>query len=151
MSKVFSKEDKELSVLKIFINNKSVIFDEKLIDLNKTEPTDIRYDGVNYQITEGDKEAVQERRNITSKGYSYSVIRDISDIAELLLNGTLSKKSIRSDVDTILLIEVESNGFLDYESLGYKLSTWAVDNINLCNCWKEIYLVYRESNIRLSY
>lgn len=148
-SKVVTKEDVELETLKKFLINKSVVFDEALVDSNKTEPTDIRYNGINYQITEGDKEAVQERRQITSKGIPYSTIRDVWNIAEILLRGTLAKKATRSDINTVLLIDVISTGGRDFKSLEKELSVWAVQNTDLCNCWKEIYLVYRGANIRL--
>lgn len=148
-SKVVTKEDVELETLRKFLNNRAVIFDSTLIDSNKTEPTDIRYDGINYQITEGDKEAVQEHRRITSKGISYSTIRDIRDIGEVLLRGTLTKKSIRSDSNTVLLIDVVSTGGRDFKSLGTELSIWASENINICNCWKEVFLVYSETNVKL--
>jgi len=144
-----TKEDIELETLKKFLNNKSVVFNGALISSDKIEPTDIRYNNINYQITEGDKAAVQERRQITSKGSTYSTIRDIHNIAEALLRGTLTKKSLRSDPNTVLLIDVMSTGGRDFESLEKELSTWVIDNINLCSCWKEIYLVYREANIRL--
>lgn len=148
-SKIITKEDVELETLKKFLDNKSVIFDETLVDSNKEEPTDIRYNGVNYQITEGDKEVVQERRKITSKGTQFFAMRDIRNIAELLLRGTLTKKSTRSDRNTVLLVDVMSTGGRDFKSLEEELSAWAINNINLCNCWKEIYLVYRRANVKL--
>lgn len=148
-SKVATKEDVELETFKNYLNNRAIVFDEALIDANKNEPTDIRYDGVNYQITEGDKEAVQECRRITSKGISYCTIRDINNIAEVLLRGALTKKSIRSDSNTVLLISVGSTGGRDFESLGKELSYWVSENITICNCWMDIYLVYSEANVRL--
>ncbi len=147
--KSVTKEDVELETLKKFLSNKKIVFDEKLIDLNKAEPTDIRYNDINYQITEGDKEIVQECRQITSKRITYYTIRDIHKISEILLRGTLTRKSTRSDPDTVLLIDVMSTGGRNFESLANELSAWAVQNISLCNCWKEIYLVYREANIKL--
>ena len=150
-SKVVIKEDVELETLKKFLNNQSVVFDKKLVDPSKTEPTDIRYDGINYQITEGDKKEVQTRRQITSKGTTYLTIRDTTNIAELLLRSSLKKKSTRSDSNTVLLIDVMSTGGRDWDTLGKELSAWASQNSNLCSCWKEIYLVYREKNVKLAF
>ncbi len=150
-SKIVTQDDVELETLKKFLDNKSVIFNETLIDLNKKEPTDIRYNGINYQITEGDKEAAQERLQVTSKSVLYFIIRDISNVAEILLRGTLDKKSIRSDSNTVLLIDVLSTGGRDWETLDKELSAWAVQNVNLCNCWKGIYLVYRGKNVKLNF
>ena len=105
-----NKEEVELETLKTFLHNKGMAFDYSLIDYKKNDPTDIRYDGSNYQITIGDKEQVCEMRKVTSKGQIYTNIRSIFNIADLLLKGALEKKSTRADKDTILLIEARSTG-----------------------------------------
>lgn len=150
-SKVVTKKDVELETLKKFLKNQSGIFNDSFIGSNKGEPTDIRYDGINYQITEGDKEAIQERRQITSKNTSFSGIRNTVNIAELLLRGTLEKKSTRSDSNIVLLIDVMSSGGRNWNELEKEVSAWAKNNLSLCNCWKEIYLVYRSKNVKLSF
>lgn len=146
-----SQQQVELNTLSIFLNNQNFLFDETLIDYKKQEPTDIRYNGINYQITEGDKMQIQKTRQVTSKkGNIYSTIRDTTDIIEILLGETLRKKSLRSDSNTVLLVEVFSTGGYDFDTLSKELSTWSKLNANLCNCWKEIYLVYPNANIRLT-
>ena len=151
-SKIVTKEDVELETLKTFLHNANVQFSDKLIEHGRGEPTDIRYDGTNYQITIGDKEAVEERRKVTSKkGSAYSNIRDVSNIISLLLNGALTKKSLRSDKETILLIDVMSTGGLDWDTLRNRASEWANNNQNLCQGWKKIYLVFRQKNIQIEF
>ncbi len=149
-SKVVTKEDVELETLKKFLKNKHFVFDKNLIDKHKIEPTDLRYKGINYQITEGDKVAVQSRRQPNSKGVPFFSVRNANNIAELLLKDTLKKKSTRSDTSTVLLVDVMSNGGRDWTDLEKEVSAWAKNNLSLCNCWKEIYLVYRGKNIKLS-
>lgn len=145
-----TKEDIEFETLKTFLKNDGKKFNGTLIDSDKIEPADIRYDGINYQITIGDKEETQTKRNITSKGECYVNIRDTSNVMPLLLKGAVTKKSTRSDNGTILLIEVSSTGNLGWEQLKTQASSWGKSNINICNGWKEIYLVYSDNNIKVS-
>ena len=150
-SKKYTKKEVELETLMNFLQNKGINFNNSLLDKNKIEPSDIRYDGVNYQITIGDKEQVQEMRKITSKGQIYVGIRNISNIFDLLLKGALTKKVVRSDKSTILLVDVFSTGNLNPIEFENGLSKWAIANVNLCKVWKEIYLVFRNKNVRLNW
>lgn len=146
-----TKEDIELETLKIFLKNNNIDFKDVLIGSTKKEPTDIRYDGANYQITIGDKEIVAEMRRKTSKGQSLTAIRNVSNIVALLLGGALTKKTLRADSDTILLLDVASTGNNTWEDLKTKASKWAKNNIDKCKVWKEIYLIYSDKNIKVEY
>lgn len=146
-----TKEDVELETLKDFLRNKNIKFDDSLLSSKKNEPTDIRYNNVNYQVTTGDKVLIEKmRRKEASKERKYSHgIKKPDNIIDLLLKESLEKKSIRSDKNTILLIDVMRDGFLSLENLKKQASNWAINNLNLCNVWKEIYLVYSDKNIKI--
>lgn len=148
---MITKQDVELGTLKNYLQNEGLKFNTLLIDLGTNEPIDIRYDNNNYQITIGDKEEVEARRKITSKQQIYTHIRDISNIAELLLRGAVTKKSNRSSLDTILLIDVSSTGNLNWSELEIETSRWASTNNSLCKVWKMIILVFSDKNIKLNW
>ena len=146
-----TKEDIELETLKTFLINNGEEFSKTLVDSNKSEPTDIRYDNINYQITLGDKEVVEETRKGESKSRIYTSIRNTADIILLLLDGTLTKKSLRADSNTILLLEVSSTGNNTWDELTARASKWAKEHTEKCKVWKEIYLVYSDKNIKVEY
>lgn len=149
LSEKVSKEFVELETLKTFLRNKGKAFDGSLIEHNTSEPTDIKYDSVNYQITIGDKEHIEKMRRVTSKGKVYTNIRNVSDIANLLLRGALEKKANRSDKNTILLIEVESRGGRSWPELQGEISGWISQNLLLLSDWLQIYSVFNDKNIQL--
>lgn len=144
-----TQQDVEREVLKRFLANKGVQFCLELIEKGAAEPTDIRYAGISYQITEGDKEQVQSRRReIYKEGGSLTVASTL-DLPERLLRRTLEKKEVRSDSEIVLLIDLMSKGALSDQELSKEVSNWANNNRNLCECWKEIYLVYRGKNVKV--
>jgi len=149
-SKKISKEEVELETLKSFLKNRELLFDSLFVDSNKSEPTDIRYNGVNYQITIGDKEQVQRMRKLMSKELIVVEIRNFANIPDLLLSGALQKKATRSDKNTILLIEASSTGGLDWPTLQAEVSKYASGRAELCSGWKEIYLVFKDKNLRVN-
>lgn len=144
-----TQKDIELDTLKNYLQNEGLEFNDLLIDNQISEPVDIRYNSINYQVTIGDKEKIEEMRRVTSKGERYIKIRSVSNIAELLLRGALTKKSTRSDSNTILLIEVSSTGGLNWKDLENEVSRWASANYLLCKGWKIIFLVFNNKNIKL--
>lgn len=150
-SKPVTQKNVEIETLKNYLYNNGLDFFDSLIDPETSEPIDIRYNNINYQVTIGDKEAIEARRKVTSKGQAYINIRNISNIIHLLLFGTLTKKSTRSDSNTILLVEVSSTGGLNWNDLEKQASHWARANHSLCAGWKAIYLVFSDKNIKLNY
>ena len=146
-----TQKEVEIETVKTFIQNKGEEFSDSLIDYKGIEePCDIKYKGINYQITIGDKKEVEGRRKVTSRGSIYTNIRNIhDDISTVLLRDALSKKSMRSSENTVLLIEVSSTGNLSWEELEKKFSEFVSNNQNLCGKWKEIYAVFPERNIQL--
>ena len=93
--------------------------------------------------------AIEERRKIISKEGKYVDIRGILNIAHLLLFSALTKKSISSDPDTILLIEVTSTGGNDWAKLEDKLNDYTLGYPELRGKWKKLYAVFPEKNIQL--
>lgn len=147
LSKKVTQKDIEFETLKAFLRNRGENFSGSLIGFNQQEPTDIRYGDENYQITVGDKKLVEEMRSTISKDGHFLGFRNIFNISDQLLRDTLEKKSIRADKNTILLIDVFSNGGRDWETLENEISKWALTRRELCDVWKEIYLVYKEKNV----
>jgi hypothetical protein len=139
----------EMITLKEYLHNEGTEFVDSLLDSKITEPTDIRYNNTNYQITIGDQEAVEERRRTISKEGKYVGMRGILNIAHLLLSSALTKKSIGSDPDTILLIEVTSTGGRDWGDLEDQLNSYTSAHPEARGKWKKIYAVFPEKNIQL--
>lgn len=146
-----TQEEIELETFKTFLKNKGEIFNYMLIEIEKTEPTDIRYDGINYQITIGDKKLIEEKRKTIAKEGIYVGFRNTLNIVDLILRDSLEKKSIRSDKDTTLLIEASSRGNLEWIEFEKEASKWVSNNSHLCNGWKEIYLVFGVGNPGIDY
>ncbi len=144
-----TQKDVELATLKDYLHNADTEFIDSLLDSKITEPTDIRYDNTNYQITIGDQEAIEERRKTISKEGTYVGIRGITNIAHLLLSSALTKKSISSDSDTTLLIEVVSTGGKDWEELENELNDYTLEHPELRGKWKKLYAVFPKKNIQL--
>jgi len=149
LHKIVTQKDVELNTLKDYLHNKGIEFIDSLISSQTTEPTDIRYDNTNYQITIGDQEAIEERRKTISKYGKYVGMRDVSNIANLLLSRALAKKSISSDQNTILLIEVVTNGGRSWDDLKNEFNEYTLTHPKLRGKWKEIYAVFPEKNIKL--
>ncbi len=144
-----TQKDVELTTLKDYLRNANIEFIDSLLDLKITEPTDIRYNNTNYQITIGDQEAIEERRKTISKEGKYVGIRGITNIAHLLLSSALTKKSISSDPETTLLIEVVSTGGKDWAELEDHLNNYTLEHPELRGKWKKLYAVFPEKNIQL--
>lgn len=144
-----TKKEVELITLKRFLSNKKIDFRYELLDYTHGEPADVCYDNVDYQITLGDKELVQEIRSTSAKEEIFSIIRDVSNLPELLLRGVLIKKINSSDPNTVLLIEVDSKGAGDWGQLELSVKAWVILNSELLGRWKSIYLVYIDKNIKL--
>lgn len=149
IDKKITQKDVELDTLKDYLHNKGVEFIDSLLEPNSGEPTDLRYDDTNYQITIGDQEAIEERRKTISKYGKYVGIRNISEIADLLLTKALTKKSFSSDPNTILLIEVVSNGGRNRDDLKKEFNDYTLKHPELQGKWKEIYAVFPQKNIKV--
>ena len=148
--KKVTQEDVELETLKKFLKNNTLEFNEALISAEKLEPTDIRYNNVNYQITEGDGKLKRNMRRETSKGHRYVLLNKVShDFIEIQIKNTLKKKSIRADKNTVLLIDVFRDGYLDPEDLKKQVSDCKKKYNKECKVWKKVYLVFSDKNIKL--
>jgi hypothetical protein len=147
-----TQKDVELEAFKMFLKNEGKDFDGSLISFKKNEPTDIVYDGIQYQITIGDKEEIEERRKITSQKSIYCKIRNVKYVKILidsLLRKSLDKKSLRADKNTTLLIEGWSTYFKNWNELEKEISSWVSKNYNLITVWDAVYLVFEGKNIKL--
>jgi|GEM_PF-5344958 len=147
--KIETQKDVELDTLRDYLHNKGIELIDSLLSSQITEPTDIRYDNVNYQITIGDQETIEKRRKFISKYGKYNDIRSVSNIAILLLSKALTKKIISSDINTILLVEVANNGGRSWNDLKNEFDNYTLAHPEIRGLWKEIYAVFPEKNIKL--
>ncbi|PIR76369.1 MAG: hypothetical protein COU32_02405 [Candidatus Magasanikbacteria bacterium CG10_big_fil_rev_8_21_14_0_10_42_10] len=147
----YTQKDVEFNTLKDYLRNEGIQFFESLIDYNTTEPTDIRYNNINYQITIGDQEAIEERRKNNSKKGGYVGMRKggLFYLEGQLLFEALRKKVLSSDSNTTLLIKVVNMGIYEYEELEELFNQYSSAHPELRGAWKEIYVVLPEKNIQI--
>lgn len=150
LEKVTQTEVEE-EALKNYLLNDGIQFNNSLVEQNTSEPTDIRYNGINYQITIGDQEAIEARRRVTSKGKTFIGIRSFnaSNIASQLLGKSLEKKSKSADSNTVLLIEVTSTGNIDWDDIKIEFNKYMLEHPELSSKWNQICAVFPEKNIWL--
>lgn len=153
MYDIKNKKDIERETLKKFISNKHIGYKESLLEYTEIkEPCDVRYDGIDYQITEGDQEQIERRRSSScgeNKERIHVEIRGTSKIAEMLLCSALTKKCKKSDRDVVLLIDCSSTGNREWKDLEKELCEYLRGNLGICGTWKEIYAVFPQGNIRI--
>ena len=151
------QKEKEIIALKRFLELKGINFNSELLKTKCPEPTDLEYDGKEYQITTGDGEYFGEILKVTKK-------YDITDVPKRMVDRLLTpdswlteviqpilkNKRIRASKDIVLVMSILTFGPPISDVVWNELhQKFANANRDLINVWKEVYCVYPNRLIKL--
>lgn len=157
-NKKATRQEEEVKTLEKFIKNKS-LFQPNLVRYfgvhpEVREPCDMSYEGVEYQITYGDRGKLESLRETESSGKRYLEIfppLPKEDYAEVLLERALTDKRFKSDSEMTLLVDCT------YGNTGYSLPEREVvckkyfdeNKETLGGLWEHIFVVFPDRNVQL--
>ena len=154
-----TRPQEEIQTLKKFFENQGIKFDSELAIQDKSlrEPCDASYQGIEYQITYGNRKMLGDMRkanSIRSKenpdiGGPYCKIGGSPNYAQEILETALESKKNKSDKNMTLLID-------PYPRLGFPFSGDSLlkeyfkeNEERLGGLWQQIFVVFSGENIQL--
>jgi len=151
-----TRPQEELQTLERFVCNQGKKFyAEKAIQdrLKLREPADVLYEGIEYQITYGDRERLSERRKVMcNKGiYPAQILSNqLSTYADRLLRTALEDKKYKSHHEMILLIDCMTTALHPFKAReAWCQDYFRSDKENLGGFWKRLYVVFPDGNVQL--
>jgi hypothetical protein len=159
VNKKFTQKDVEVQTLKKFLMNQNS-FDLNKLNINTSEPADLEYDGLKYQITQiKDQDFFRELRKISNHNshFEHNESKTMPErifTKELLMEALTStiKNKINFDggEDVILIIDgYLFQGPFNKEDLEFIIALWKENNRNLVIPWKAVYIAYLNFNIKV--
>jgi len=161
MSLKVTRAQEEIQTLKKFIENQGVEFIPELAIQDKSllkEPCDISYQGVEYQITYGNRKLLGDMRKTNSVrdkenpniGGPFCKIGGSPNYVREILEALKDKKN-KSDKNMILLVEVYPSPsrpfFMDREEL--LKEHFKKNEQELGGLWQHIFVVFCNWNVQL--
>jgi hypothetical protein len=159
VNKKFTQKDVEVQTLKKFLMNQNS-FDLNKLNINTSEPADLEYDGLKYQITQiKDQNFFRELRKISNHNshFEHNESKTMPErifTKELLMEALTStiKNKINFDGggDIILIIDGSFfEGPFDSGELELVIALWKENNQNLIVPWRAVYIAYSDFNIKI--